>query len=353
MLVFLVVPVGVSAQELVLDTHTTMRAEVLEIISQEERTVPGTTVESTHQNINVRVLSGPEKGKELLVENDFLNLRIGETFYLTHVTNEVSDTDYYQVSEPYRIPQLALLLLLFVGVVAYFGGKQGIRGLIALAVSFALILFLLLPGILKGLPIIPVVVGVASLIIIVGSYITHGVNKTTSVAVLGMIATVFLTGLLAYWSVFFTHLSGFTSDETVYLNFNTHGTLNLAGLLIGGILIGTLGVLYDAAIGQAVTVEELTSAAPGITRGEAYRRAVRIGREHIGALVNTLAIAYVGTSLPLLLLFYGFGSDSFVLNINRELFANEIVRSIVGSIGVVLVVPITTVIAVRLLVRPK
>lgn len=349
--VFVAFPV--SAQELVQDKQTIVRAQVLEIISQDTREVIGTDTRHSFQEIRVRIVSGEEVGKELTLENDFLNLRKGEDFYLSHTVSGIDGSDYYQVYEPYRLPQLAILLALFVGVVAFFGGRQGIRGLIALAASFAFIIFLLLPGILHGLPVIPVTVGVASLIIVVGSYVTHGVNKTTSIAVLGMIATVVITGLLAYWSVYFTHLSGFTDDETVYLNFNTHGAINLAGLLIGGILIGTLGVLYDAAIGQAVTVEELVSAAPHITRGEAYRRAVRIGREHIGALVNTLAIAYVGTSLPLLLLFYGFGADSFAININKEIFANEIVRSIVGSIGLVLAVPITTVIAVRLLVHPK
>jgi len=168
-----------------------------------------------------------------------------------------------------------------------------------------------------------------------------------------MVATVFLTGALAYAAVPFTQLSGFTSEEITYLNVNTRGSLDLAGLLIGGMLIGVLGVLYDAAIGQAVTVEELVDAAPELSDGEMYRRALRIGREHIGALVNTLAIAYVGTALPLLLLFYGFGSDSLALNINREIFSTEIVRTLVGSIGLVLTVPVTTAIAVRILHRGR
>jgi len=223
----------------------------------------------------------------------------------------------------------------------------------ALTGSFAFIVFLLLPGILAGYPPIAVAVGVSSLIVILGSYVTHGFNRTTSTAVIGMVATVFLTGALAYAAVPFTQLSGFTSEEITYLNVNTRGSLDLAGLLIGGMLIGVLGVLYDAAIGQAVTVEELVDAAPELSDGEMYRRALRIGREHIGALVNTLAIAYVGTALPLLLLFYGFGSDSLALNINREIFSTEIVRTLVGSIGLVLTVPVTTAIAVRILHRGR
>ena len=192
---------------------------------------------------------------------------------------------------------------------------------------------------------------VSSIIVGCGSYVTHGFNKMTTTAVLGMVATIVLTGALAYFSIGFAELSGFNTDETVYLNFNTRGAIDFAGLLLGGILIGTLGVLYDAAIGQAISVEELASAGPQLSRKEIYRRALRIGREHVGALVNTLAIAYVGASLPLLLLFYGFGTDSIEIALNREIFATEIVRAIVGSIGLVLTVPITTAVAAYFLVR--
>lgn len=345
------VPMSVSAQELVPDTRITMKARVLEVLSQERREVPGVGVQSDYQTIRVQVLDGPEKGNEVTVENDFLSLRPGEVFYLSHTTNELEATDYYTVSEPYRLPQLGVLLALFIGLVLYFGGKQGVRGLLALFGSLFFIIFLLLPGILQGYPPILVAVGVSAVIVTLGSYVTHGFNKTTSTAVLGMIATVSFTGVLAYWAIPFTNLSGFTAEEITYLNINTRGTLDLAGLLIGGILIGTLGVLYDAAIGQAVSVEELARAGKHYTRLDVYRRAVRIGREHIGALVNTLAIAYVGAALPLLLLFYGFSDASLAQTINRELFATEIVRAIIGSIGLVLAVPITTAISTRLLVK--
>jgi uncharacterized membrane protein len=192
---------------------------------------------------------------------------------------------------------------------------------------------------------------VSSLIIVLGSYVTHGFTKTTSAAVVGMVLTVVLTGLFAYWSVKITRLSGFGSDEVVYLNLNAGGNIDIVGLLLGGIIIGLLGVLYDAAIGQAVSVDELTRLAPHVSRKKIYERAVRIGREHIGALVNTLAIAYVGTSLPLLLLFMQSESATPLQIINTEVFATEIVRIMIGSIGLVLAVPITTLVAVWMLVR--
>ena len=143
-------------------------------------------------------------------------------------------------------------------------------------------------------------------------------------------------------------LSGFTSEEVMYLNFDTGGTIDLVGLLLGGIIIGLLGVLYDAAIGQAVAVEELFRAG-GASRMHVYTRALRIGREHVGALVNTLAIAYVGAALPLMLLLTHSYSQSLSVTLNQELFAAEIIRMLVGSIGIILAVPVTTLVAVWML----
>jgi uncharacterized membrane protein len=341
----------VHSQELVRDTVVTMKARVTEIISEERRNVPGIDIETTYQTIKAEVLDGPEMGNLVQLENDYLNLDVGDKFYLTHTTNSLDATDYYSIVEPYRIPQLLMLTALLVAVVLTFGGWQGARGLLALVGSLFFIVFMLLPGILSGYPPVLVAVVVASIIVILGSFVTHGFNKTTATAVLGMIATVVFTGTLAYLSVPFANLSGFSGDETTYLNLNTGGAIDFAGLLIAGMIIGTLGVLYDAAIGQAVSVEELSRAGQHLSRYEVYKRAVRIGREHIGALVNTLAIAYVGAALPLLLLFYGFSEGGLIMALNRELFATEIVRAIVGSIGLVLAVPITTAISARMLVR--
>lgn len=346
-------PVVATAQELVPDTVTTMKARVLEVVSQERREVPGLGVESTHQTLRVEVLDGSEQGRFVTVENDAFGLAQGDVFYLRHTVNDLDATDYYAVSEPYRLPALGILAALFIIVVLAFGGWQGARGLLSLAASIASIMFLLLPGILHGYSPVLVSALVASFIVVIGSYVTHGFNRTTSVAVLGLVATVIVVAAMAQWAVPFAHLSGFESEEATYLNVNTRGGIDFAGLLIGGILIGALGILYDAAIGQAVAVEELAAAGPGLSRRHIFRRGLRIGREHIGALVNTLAIAYVGASLPLLLLFTGFNDGGFLMTVNREIFATELVRTILGSIGIVLAVPVTTLIAVLWLVHPS
>lgn len=347
-------PVSALAEkdgEVVLDKVDIVKAQVLEILKEGVKNVPGTNVRSQNQTIRVKVLEGNEKDQIITVDNDYLNLDVGEIFYLRHGYGGLDGSNYHSVDEPYRLPSVLTLVGIFIIAIFAFGGIQGVRGLISLIGSFLLIMYVLLPGILHGHSPLLITIGVSSLIIIVGSYITHGFNKTTSSAVLGMVITVIITGLLAVWSVHFTRLSGFGSEEVVYLNLNTKGSLDVVGLLLGGIMIGLLGVLYDVAIGQAISVEELIRIAPHVPKKTIYKRAIRIGREHIGALVNTLAIAYVGASLPLLLLFTQTSTASLANIANREIFATEIVRTMIGSIGLILAVPITTIVSVWLLTR--
>ncbi|MDE1919154.1 MAG: YibE/F family protein [Patescibacteria group bacterium] len=352
-LAFFVPAYPVSAQTQNQEVSYIERARVLQVLTQTIQDVPGTQTSETVQTLQAQILEGPDKGKTVTVDNDRFNLKVGDEFYANHSIggmDAVNDT--WNVQEPYRLPTLEMLVVLFVLTIIIFGGKQGIRGLVSLIASLAVIFYILLPGILAGYSPVLLSVGISSFIIVIGSYITHGFNRTTSAAVLGMIATICVTGALAYWSVHAAMLSGYSSEEVTYLHFATNGTIDFVGLLLGGIMIGLLGILYDAAIGQAIAVEELKRAAAHYSHWELYRRALRIGREHIGALVNTLAIAYVGVSLPLLLLLH-FTDMSIAATINQELFATEIVRTMVGSIGLILAVPLTTLISVWMLRKGK
>jgi uncharacterized membrane protein len=341
------------AQTPVPDTVTFEKAKVIEILSQTTATIPGTNTQGLNQSLKVEVLEGADAGKQLDVENDYIQLNVGDVFYLRHDVNNLESIDTYAVAEPYRIPTLAFFAGLFVLCLVVFGGTQGVRGLLALIASFFFINYLLLPGILGGQSPELVSFGVAALIIVAGSYITHGINRTTTTAVIGMLLTVAITGLLAYSAIHSARLGGYTGEEVTYLNFDTKGSIDFVGLLFGSLMIGFLGILYDAAISQSIAVEELLSVGKYLTRKEVYKRGLRIGREHIGALVNTLAIAYVGASLPLLLLFRLTVDQSAVITINQELFATEILRILIGSIGLILAVPITTLIAVYMLYGKK
>ena len=355
--ILLLVPALVVAQETPENTFPSveqqhlLKARVLFTSPSTERVVPGTSVTTQSQTLTIKVLEGTDEGRTVTFENDFTQLEEGDVFYVRHTVGGF-DLETWAVSDPYRLDILLWIGLAFLALVFFFGGLQGIRGLASLAGSLVLIFYLLLPSIHNGISPILVSLGVASLIILVGSYITHGFNRTTTAAMLGMVATIIVTGIATYFAIDLAQLSGFTSDENVYLNFNTDGRIDMIGLLFGGIMIGLLGVLYDSAIGQAVAVEELFRASAKYTRREVYLRGLRIGREHIGALVNTLAIAYVGASLPLLLLLKQSTASPLYL-LNSEIFATEIIRILMSSIGIILAVPLTTLIATYMLKRAQ
>ncbi len=344
-------PASASAQELAQDQVTISKARVLSITSEETEVLPGLDISATNQALRAVILDGVDEGKTVDVENHSFALEEGEVFYIMHTVSAFDGRDGYTVYEFDRMPVLYVLLALFVGVIVLFGGKQGVRGLVALSVSLLSIFFVLLPLIHAGYSPILVSIGIAAIIVVFGSYITHGFNHTTTSAVFGMLLTISLTGVLAYMAIHFGRLSGFETDEAVFLNYNTRGALDFAGLLFGGIMIGILGILYDVSIGQSAAVEELHKTDPKLSRRSVYLKALRIGREHTGALVNTLAIAYVGVSLPLLLLFYSSSTTDFITIVNREIFATEIIRTMVGSIGLVLAVPITTLIATLMVIK--
>jgi uncharacterized membrane protein len=343
-----IVGVACAQATLVPDIDVIEKAKVLEV--SDATTSSELAIERKIQTLKVEILEGLDEGKIITFKNDSpTQLSKDELFYIRHQKDTFSDNDYWIVSDPYRLDVLLYLLLMFLVLLFLFGGLQGIRGLASLAGSLVLIFYVLIPGILEGYSATITSIGVASLIIITGSYITHGFTRTTSSAVLGMIATVIVVGLVTYYAIYSGRLTGFSSEESMYLSMNSQGIINMVGLLFGGIMIGLLGVLYDIAIGQAVAVEELYRAGHHLTRKEIYRRAIRIGREHIGALVNTLAIAYVGVALPLILLATQTKGTGLLPIINSEIFATEAVRILVGSMGLIIAVPITTGIATYML----
>jgi uncharacterized membrane protein len=238
----------------------------------------------------------------------------------------------------------ALGLLFCLAVLWLSGFVRGLRSLLSLALSFAAIIFLLIPALLKGYSPALVSLVIAGLILSVSLFLTHGFKPRVVITFFGTFGAVFITCLVSWVSVIWMRFTGIADDTSVYLNFATDGTLDLGGILLGGIIIGLLGVLDDVSITQASVVEELKSANPAFGFRDLYSRALNVGRDHVGSLVNTLALAYAGTSLPLLL-YYSFSTAPFLVTANQEVIAAEIVRILVGSIGLILTVPITTALA--------
>lgn len=346
-------PFFVSAQVPHNDYQGTFHGKVIEVLDEEMREIPGTGTEHLYQAIRAEVLDGPKEGEVITIENDYLELAKGDKFYFNYNVY-INGRESYGIVNIDRKDSLLLLVAIFVGIIIAFGGWQGVRSLIALVGSFLAIIFVLLPGILNGWDPLLASFLVAGVILFLAIFFTHGFNRESLVAYGGTMIAVVLAGLFAIFAVHITDLSGFTSDETTYLNFNTGGTLNFTALLLGAFIIGFLGVLDDIAVTQAAIVSELFNSNPEMNKKEVYRRAMRVGREHVGALVNTLVLAYTGASLPLLL-YFNLGPSGFATTVNLEIFATEIVRIIVGSSGLILTVPIVTLLAVKYLkdYKPK
>ncbi|MDP3996822.1 MAG: YibE/F family protein [bacterium] len=323
------------------------RARILEIVSEEVKEIPGTGTMHLYQVIKAEILDGEGRKTEVNILNDYVKLDKGDVFYFKKIPG-LDGPESYTVTGIDRRAALFVLVALFVGVVLVFGRMQGLRSLLALLGSFLIIFYLLIPGLLNGWNPFFASFVVASGILFAAIFFTHGFNRVSSVAFGGTVFAVALTGFFAVLAVKATNLSGFAAEESVYLNFNTDGGLNFTALLLGAIIIGALGVLDDIAITQSAVVDELYDSKPDMRRAEAYQRALRVGREHVGALVNTLVLAYTGAALPLLMLLY-VSSPDFSSLINMEVIATEIVRVIAGSIGLILTVPIVTAFAVYFL----
>jgi uncharacterized membrane protein len=338
------IPAFVSAQELFEEYQETLRGEVLEVLGEEERQIPGTDTLHLVQYIRVEILDGERAGEIIEIENDYLELEEGDKFYLNYFV-DISGAERYGVINIDRRAGLMFLALAFVLAVVIFGGWQGARAILALLGSFLAIFYILLPGLLAGWNPLVASFVVAGGILFFAIFFTHGFNRESAVAYGGTMLAVLLTGLFAIVAVELTSLSGFSADESIYLNFNTGGVLNFTALLLGAIIIGVLGVLDDISITQAAVVTEIYKANPNLSKAEVYKRALRVGREHVGALVNTLVLAYTGVALPLLLYLY-LSPASLSAVLNMEIVATEIVRIIVGSIGLILTVPIVTGLAV-------
>jgi uncharacterized membrane protein len=341
-LIALLLPLGASAQAF---EDTVYRAEVESIGVAGERPVEGTGLTEEFQLLDVRIVEGDRAGARIEVENtSSFTYQPGDRFYLHRLQNS-DGTELFSVGEPDRRLALGLLAALFVIVTIAAAGLAGVRSLIALTGSFVIIIFGLVPALSAGADPVLTSVGLAVLVLAFGMYVTHGFGRTTHVALAGSVLALGFAASVAEVAVSLARLSGFVSDETVFLHFATDGALNLPALLLGGILIGIVGVLNDVSVSQVHTVEEIAVANPSLSRLELLRRAMRVGREHLGAVVNTLPLAYAGASLPLLLLFAG--SDApFLFIVNREIFAAEIVRTLSGGIGLMCSGVIATVLAV-------
>ncbi|MFB7502127.1 YibE/F family protein [Streptomyces broussonetiae] len=293
----------------------------------------------------VRVDTGKDQGRtfiEIVQPDQPRQLHQGEKVVVAYEPSAPKDLQY-SVTDVNRQFPMALLAGIFALAVVVVGRLRGVMALVALAVSFLVLTLFILPAVLQGSnPLLVAVVG-SSAIMLIALYMCHGLSARTSVAVLGTLVSLSLIGLLGSLFIGWAALTGNTDDNTGLIH-GLYPSIDMSGLLLAGVIIGSLGVLDDVTVTQTSAVWELHEANPSMGRRELYRAGIRIGRDHIASVVNTLVLAYAGAALPLLLLF-SIAQSSVGTVANSELVAEEIVRTLVGSIGLVASVPVTTALA--------
>ncbi|WP_373865141.1 YibE/F family protein [Streptomyces rishiriensis] len=299
----------------------------------------------TCKRATIRVDTGNDKGRtftEIIQPDQTRQLHQGEKVVVAYEPSAPKDLQYSVTDVNRRIP-MSVLAGIFAVAVVVVGRLRGVMALVALAISFMVLNFFVLPAILQGSnPLVVAVVG-SSAIMLIALYLCHGLSARTSVAVLGTLVSLLLIGILGSLFIDWAALTGNTDDNTGLIH-GLYPSIDMSGLLLAGIIIGSLGVLDDVTVTQTSAVWELHEANPSMGRRGLYRAGIRIGRDHIASVVNTLVLAYAGAALPLLLLF-SIAQSSVGSVANSELVAEEIVRTLVGSIGLVASVPVTTLLA--------
>lgn len=302
---------------------------------------------------DVQLTSGPDRGDviDLSVretQTEVPDLDVGDDVVLRDVPSSPAGFRYsfydYQRSTP-----LLWLAGAFVVVVLLFGRLQGLRALAGLGLSLGVLVAFVVPALLRDRPAVGVALVGSVAVAYLAIYLAHGVRLSSTIALAGTLVTLAFTCALAVGVAWVMHLSGLASQEAQTLRV-TADALDLRGLLVAGIVIGALGVVDDVTVSQVSTVVALRKANPALGARALYASATRVGRDHVASAVNTLVLAYAGASLPLLL-FFAQGNQPTGRLIAGELVAVEIVRMLVGSIGLVLSVPITTRLAAIVLTR--
>lgn len=354
------VPSIASAQALediegvTIQSDTFYRGKVVEILQEEYKENGGEPF--VVQTIRVHLQSGEERGNDITLmyeANEKLPgqhvLSVGDRLIIGKST--VPDTMYY-VNDVYRLPVLWVLVGLFFFMTVALARWQGFTAFLGLVVSYLIIVYGIIPPILDGRN--PLAVSLLGTIAIACTslYIAHGFRARTSVAFVGIIITILFALGMGYVAIRATSLFGLGSEDAFFLQFIPNVTINLRWLLLGGLIIGTLGILEDVTTAQAAAVEEIHLANTSLSFMDLYQRGLSVGREHIISLVNTLVLAYTGAALPLLLLFTVYERPVWV-TANSEMIAEEVVRMLVGSMTLMVAVPVTTLLAAYYFGRMK
>jgi len=311
------------------------------------------------QDVTLKIDTGERKGTEVTIQN----VLTGQVNYdiivekgqkVSLMVEEYEDGSYKAyIEDYYRINSLIYIIIAFILLVIVIGKWKGIKSLISLAVTIGTILFIMLPLILKGWDPIFVSVATAVFVTVVTIFLVGGVNEKTISAIIGTSFGVISAGIIAFVFSNTAILTGLSAEEASMLLYIPQAIeFNFRHLLFAGIIMGALGAAMDVGISISSSIYEINKANPELSKSRLFKSGMNVGRDVMGTMVNTLILAYVGTSIPMLLVFMAYNTDLKKV-FNLDIIATEVVRSLSGSIGLILTIPITALIASNLIKRNK
>ena len=318
--------------------------KVVKIPKQGEQNIAG--VKMPYQVVQIKILDGNNQGKIITLNygkdskiTPSQQVTVGDTVILQYIQNN------YMIYDKYRLTNILYVFLAFFFLCCIIAGWKGFGSILGLSISLCVIMFYMLPQILSGANPLQTSIITSLIILFITTYLAHGISKQTTVALIATFISLLLTVWISSFLVQITQLTGI-NDETSTLLFGPTSHINLSGLLLAGIIIGTLGALNDITTTQSATIFSLAKQDKKASFKKLFATGFSIGREHIVSMVNTLVLAYAGSALTLLLF--------FILNpqkipywviLNNEAISDEIIRTLAGSMGLILVVPIVTLLA--------
>lgn len=321
---------------------------------EEER--PNIPIESDirYQHLKIKILNDEHKGEEFTVRNtiEYVNpynliFKKGEEILLYQTETSDGKIEGLRIFERPREGAIYFIIILLFIVIALIGGKKGIRSAITLLFTGLMIFLVMIPLLLKGFNPIIVSVLVCAITSAFTLIVVSGKNKKTLTAILGTVGGVLAAAIIAIFVGNWARLTGLGNEEAQLLAYVPQfRDLDYKGLLFSGIIIGALGAVMDVAMSISSSMAEIEEIHPKISNKDLFKSGMNVGRDIMGSMSNTLILAYVGSSIQVLLLFYSFNVSSYAV-INMDHMASEIIRAMAGSIGLVFAIPITALIYVK------
>lgn len=327
------------------------KAVILQIVKDDTQELrPNVPLEADirYQHMEIEILDGKHKGQTLTIRHTIEYImpgnyifKAGEKILLRITETETGEIDTVKIEERVRDYSVYVIVLLFVAIMVLVGQKQGIKALVSLTATVLLVFLVYIPLILKGYSPLLLSVLISTVAITLTLLIISGIHKKTLVAIWGTVSGVVIAGLLAVIFGDWGKLTGLATETSISLAYIPHFRwLNYKGILFGTIIIGSIGAIMDVALSIASSMWEIWEINPEISTGKLMKSGMNIGRDIMGSMSNTLILAYVGTSIHLIILFMVY-NITLVEIMNYDSVSSEILRAMAGSIGLMLTIPAT------------